>query len=277
MSRTRGDQLRQSLPPRRGGGSNAGVYFLAIVCALTVLTAARPANAAPSDPDALPGGSWASIAGLPDFTGVWNVKDQFKNMGKPRPRPKLTPAYAARRDAFVAAEAKGENIQPASANCVPFGMPQVMTLYPIEFVPTPGKITVLMETDSQMRRIFTDGRPLPADPDLTFQGYSVGHWEGRVLQVDTVGFDPQTPLSPGGLAHSDALRIHERLRLVAPDILEIQSTLTDPQALAEPFTTTTLYERHRDWTLKEYICEENNHDFADDKGRPGMTLGPATP
>ncbi len=152
-----------------------------------------------------------------------------------------------------------------------------MTLYPIEFVPTPGKITVLMETDSQMRRIFTDGRPLPADPDLTFQGYSVGHWEGKTLVVDTVGFDPQTPLAPGGLAHSDKMAIHERLRLVAPDILEIATTITDPEALAEPFSTTTLYERHRDWTLQEYICEENNHDSADDKGRPGMTLGPARP
>ena len=261
--------------PGSGWMSRRGPIF-AVATALAVLAFAGPGGAAP-DPGALPGGSWASLARLPDLTGVWNVKDQFANLGKPRPRPKLTAAYAARRDAFLASQAKGENLQPPAANCVPFGMPMVMNLYPIEFVPTPGKITVLMETDSQMRRIFTDGRPLPDDPDLTFQGTSVGHWEGRTLDVDTVGFDPQTPLSPGGVGHSDQMRIHERMRLTAPDILEIQTTVTDPQALAEPFTSTVLYERHRDWTLKEYICEENNHDSADAEGRPGMTLGTGEP
>ncbi len=247
-----------------------------LVAFTAALMFASPSGAAPN-PAALPGGNWSSLARLPDLTGVWNVKDQFANLRKPRPRPKPTSAYAARQAAFLAAQAKGENLQPQAANCVPFGMPMVMNLYPIEFVPTPGKITVLMETDSQMRRIFTDGRPLPSDPDLTFQGYSVGRWHGRTLDVDTVGFDPQTPLSPNGLAHSDKLSIHERLRLVAPDILEIQTTLTDPEALAEPFSSTVLYERHRDWTLKEYICEENNHDSADAEGRPSMTLGQTAP
>ncbi len=66
---------------------------LAAACA-AALAICAPSGAAP-DPAALPGGAWASVARLPDFTGVWNVKDQFKSMGKPRPRPKLTPAYAA--------------------------------------------------------------------------------------------------------------------------------------------------------------------------------------
>ncbi len=271
-------------PTPTASPGNGSMNRRALLTALTAGAAALAlaawpgaAGSAPPSPSSLPGGTWASIAALPDLTGVWNVKDQFANLGKPRPRPKLTPAYAARQAAYLAAQAKGENLQPQSANCLPFGLPMVMTLYPIEFAPTPGKITVLMETDSQMRRIFTDGRPLPDDPDLTFQGYSVGHWEGRTLEVDTVGFDPQTPLSPTGAAHSDKMAIHERMRLAAKDILEIQTTITDPEALAEPFTSTTLYERHRDWTLKEYICEENNHDSADAEGRPAMTLESARP
>ena len=152
-------------------------------------------------------------------------------------------------------------------------MPQIMMQpYPIEFLFNPGLVVVAIETYSQSRHIFTDGRPHPDDPDLTFQGDSIGHWEGGTLVVDTVGFSPLTELSLG-VAHSDQMRIHEQLRLSAPDILEIQTTVTDPEALAEPFTTTVLFERHRDWTLKEYVREENNHDSADAEGRPAMTPG----
>ena len=216
------------------------------------------------------GESWDAIKQLPDWSGVWQGSiSSFK----PPPPPQLTPAYAARMAAYNAAKARGENLQTAHANCMPFAFPSSMGIYPVEFLFTPGKVTVAIETDSQMRRIFTDGRKLPADPDLAFQGYSVGHWEGDTLVDDTTGLVPAPQMEiMDGLGHSDRLRIHERIHLVGPDSLEVSWTYDDPEVLAQPWTVTRVYQRHRDWDLEEYNCSQNNHDAADDKGRPSMRL-----
>jgi hypothetical protein len=71
--------------------------------------------------------------------------------------------------------------------------------------------------------------------------------------------------------HSDQMRIVERIRKVSPDWMEIQTTITDPVVLAEPYTTTASY-RHLTDDIREYICLENNRDGADEKGRPSLNL-----
>ncbi|MDR2215417.1 MAG: hypothetical protein LBE59_06215, partial [Nevskiaceae bacterium] len=179
--------------------------------------------------------------------------------------------YQARLDAFRAAQKEGENLQSDAANCVPSGMPGIMTQpYPIEFLYQPDKVVMLIETYMQYRHVFTDGRPLPDDPDPYFNGHSVGHWEGDTLVIDTIGFVPSTMLAPG-VPHSDQLRIHERIRRVAPEWMEIEVTLTDPVVLAEPYTLTNTYKLF-DGELREYVCLENNRDSADAQGRPGIRL-----
>jgi hypothetical protein len=153
-------------------------------------------------------------------------------------------------------------------------MPGIMTQpYPIEFLFTPGKVTILIEAYSQWRQIFTDGRAHPEDPDLTFNGHSIGHWEGDTLVVDTVGFSTDTALGMSfGMRHSDKMRIVERMRLVAADTLEIATTVHDPEALTKPWTTTRVYGRHRDWNLAEYVCQQNNRNFMTDDGKAGIDL-----
>src|SRR5581483_11507581 len=122
------------------------------------------------------------IAKLPDWSGVWELDWQGGGGGRNAAPPKLTPEYAARAEKYREEQKHGEHQQTDTANCVPPGMPQIMTQpYPVEFLFTPGKVTVAIEAYSQMRRIFTDGRKLPEDPDPSFQGYSVGHWEGDTL------------------------------------------------------------------------------------------------
>ncbi len=69
-----------------------------------------------------------------------------------------------------------------------------MSLIPIEFSYTPGMVTVIAEAYMQVRHIYTDGRAHPDDPDLTYNGNSIGHWEGDTLVVDSVGFSKDTPL-----------------------------------------------------------------------------------
>lgn len=131
---------------------------------------------------------------------------------------------------------------------------------------TPGKVTIVIEAYTQVRHIYTDGRKLPDDPDPKFFGTSVGHWDGDTLVVDSVGFSPQTQLA-AGVPHSDKMRISERFRLTGPDTMSIETTITDPEALTAPYTTTSSLSRHRNWTITEYICEENNRNGVDDAGK----------
>jgi hypothetical protein len=68
------------------------------------------------------------------------------------------------------------------------------------------------------------------------------------------------------------MRIVERFRLTAPDTMSVETTVIDPEALAKPWTTTRTLARHRDWTIREYICEENNRNFLDAQGKAGVKL-----
>ena len=185
----------------------------------------------------------------------------------------MTPPYAARLAAYRDAQGRGDIQDTPAANCVPNGMPGIMTQpYPIEFLLTPGKVTIIIEAYSQWRQIFTDGREHPEDPDLTFNGHSIGHWEGDTLVVDTVGFTTDTGLSGFGVKHSDKMRIVERMRLTARDTLQIETTVHDPEALTKPWVTTRNYGRHRDWTIAEYICQQNNRNFTTEDGKAGINL-----
>jgi len=175
----------------------------------------------------------------------------------------LTPEYEAKRRAYQANPPQ----DTAAANCLPPGMPGIMTQpYPMEFLLTPGKVTIVIEAYTQVRHIYTDGRKLPEDPDPRFFGTSVGHWEGDTLVVDSVGFAPETQLA-AGVSHSDKMKILERFRLTDPDTMSIETTITDPEALTAPYTTTSSLRRHRNWTISEYICEQNNRNGVDDKGK----------
>jgi hypothetical protein len=212
----------------------------------------------------------------PDLSGVWEVTMGVRTRpgpGMPEP-PALTPEYAQKLAAFKAAQAKGEDQETPQANCVPPGMPGIMNQpYPMELLFTPGKVTIVIEAYSQTRRIFMDGRPHPDDPDLTYNGHSIGHWDGDTLVVDSVGFTPDTALGPSqGYRHSDQMHIVERLRLTAPDTMEVVTTIDDPKALTKPVVATKVLKRHPDWDIAEYICEQNNRNLSDEKGKAGIIL-----
>jgi hypothetical protein len=208
--------------------------------------------------------TWAEIAQLPDFaTGVWVVDPA----SRPHTVPELTAAYRDRVRADLALVDAGK-APDALANCVPPGMPSIMfwppinPYYPIQFLFSPGEVAIQAEFYQQVRHIHTDGRPLPDDPDETFNGASVGRWEGGTLVVETVGVTPQTPAVKGRweFEHSARMRITERMRLTDPDTLAITTTVVDPEALSRPWTFTWSYKRHRDWSIREYVCEQNNKD-----------------
>jgi hypothetical protein len=212
----------------------------------------------------------------PDLSGVWEVTMGVRTRPGPgaSEMPALAPEYAQKLAEFKAAQAKGEDEESPQANCVPPGMPGIMNQpYPMELLFTPGKVTIVIEAYSQTRRIFLDGRKHPDDPDLTYNGHSVGHWDGDTLVVDSVGFTPDTALGPSqGYRHSDQMHIVERFRLTAPDTMEVVTTVDDPKALTKPFSGTKVLKRHRDWDIAEYVCEQNNRNLATDKGKAGILL-----
>ena len=102
-----------------------------------------------------------------------------------------------------------------------------------------------------------------------------GRWEGDTLVVDTVGFSPLTQLERG-VPHGDKMRIAERFRLTDPETMSIETTISDPDALTTSYTSSRTLKRHRNWTIAEYICEENNRNFVDQSGKAGVRLGPQT-
>ncbi|HTX23598.1 MAG TPA: hypothetical protein VMD03_02990 [Steroidobacteraceae bacterium] len=225
----------------------------------------------PSGPQ---GGDWASIAKLPNWQGIWQLDWEHnpRLLGMAGP-PALVPTAQAKLTAYRKAQKQGEDLQPETANCLPPGMPQIMTQpYPIEFLFNPGKIVIVIEAYSQVRHIYTDGAKHPADPDDTFQGNSIGHWEGDTLVIDTIGFDPGTLIAPG-IGHSDEMHIIERIRKTDADHMQIERTIIDPKVLAKPWTVVLPYVRVKDH-IREYICEQNNRDSADSEGRPGERIAP---
>ena len=250
--------------------------FAAAVVAATVGVHAQQ-NFVPKKPTEA---DWAAVAKLPDFTGVWEAT--FGGGGRGgggRGRagggapafpagPQLTPAYAEKRKANL--DKRAEDSQ--AANCLPPGMPGIMGQpYPMEFLLTPGLVTIVIEAYSQVRHIYTDGRPLPDDPDQKFFGTSIGRWENGTLVAETIGFSPQTEIA-ANTPHSDKMKIVERFALSDPDTMTIETTVTDPEALTAPYVTTRTLRRHRAWTIAEYICEENNRNSVDQNGKAGINI-----
>jgi hypothetical protein len=128
-----------------------------------------------------------------DFDGVWipDVKDQHRQETENVPpwKPEVVPQIQR----LIAEEKAGRPFLVLS-HCLPHGMPSwmLMTHNAFEWLTTPGRVTMLGEVDgNRMRRIYTDGRPHPEDPDPTLHGHSIGHWEGDVLVVDTTAIAPR--------------------------------------------------------------------------------------
>ena len=230
----------------------------------------QDANAAPAGRGAAAGGGAAARGG---GGGGGAAGGAQRGAGGRGGGMQLTPEYEAKRRAYQAKPPEDS----ATANCVPPGMPGIMTQpYPMEFLLTPGKVTIVIEAYTQVRHIYTDGRQLPSDPDPKFFGTSVGRWEGDTLVVETVGFTPQITIA-AGVSPSEKMRIVERFRLADPDNMSIETTITDPVVLAAPYTTSGNLRRHREWTITEYICQENNRNSVDSSGKAGIDLSLPVP
>src|SRR5207342_48397 len=144
------------------------------------------------------------------------------------------------------------------ANCLPDPFAYYHMVDLARFVQSPGLIAVLYQgtTNSVHRTIFTDGRKLPADPNPTWMGYSVGHWEGDTLVVDTAGYNDKTWLDFTGHPHSDALHVTERFRRVDFGHMQLDMTFDDPTTYTRPWTIGMTVSFVADDDLLENVCLE---------------------
>lgn len=245
-----------------------GILALGMLCA----TAAVAADTLPKPGAAWPKGGYAALDKLPDWGGVWVLNRGGRPAGGAAQQPRLKGEYLARYQAWQKDMRENSGLgRREVSNCMPPGMPRMMGTgqYPIEFLFTPGRVTIQHEAWMQTRAIFTDGRGHSEDLDPGIFGHSVGHWEGDTLVVDTVGIKTITELETG-MGHSDKLHVVERFRLSPedPDILVVETTLSDPEALEAPYTRTYTFKRQRDWNLMEFVCAENDRNPV---GADGLT------
>jgi len=132
--------------------------------------------------------------------------------------------------------------------------------YPRKMIQVPGLLVILFERDTAYRQIFTDGRPLPDDPQPGFNGYSTGKWEGDTLIVETKGFRDGTWLDVSGTPLTDAATVTERFRRPNVGRLEIEITVNDPKAYTKPWTIQVNQAFAADTDMLEFVCPENERD-----------------
>jgi hypothetical protein len=236
------------------------LLVLALLRPATSQAAEEPATATTVNPR--PGAQdWARLAKLPDWSGVWTpfISDQNRRIqADPVPwRPEIAEQVKA-----LEAEEKAGRPKGLFVDCLPEGMPSWMLIShnAVEFLFTPGRVTLLGEMDgNRLRRIYTDGRPHPPDPDPTFHGHSIGHWEGETLVVDTVAVLPGSYLAVSeavGIPNNGDLHVVERFHLAEKDVLHDELEITAPRILTRPWKTTRIWfrQRARKYDIVEGVC-----------------------
>ena len=140
------------------------------------------------------------------------------------------------------------------SRCLPRGVPKADAFDLHQIVQADGLVAILYEYQTMYRQIFTDGRELPKNPNPTWMGYSVGHWEGDTLVVESNGFNGKAWLSGRGNPISDALHLTERMRRRDFGHMDVKMTIDDPKAFTKPWTAELHPELIPDTTLLESFC-----------------------
>ena len=191
--------------------------------------------------------------GKPDLTGVWQRLSTYVRDIAADLKPGEVQPWA---EALVQSRKENLHKEHMSLQCLPWGPSYSTSGRMAKIVQTPGLILILDE-DLTYRQIFMDGRKLEADPNPSWMGYSVGHWDGDTLVVESNGYNDRTWLDRDGHPHTEALRMTERYRRRDFGHMDIEVTLSDPKVYAQPWTVALNAQVVPDTELLEAVCNES--------------------
>ena len=216
-----------------------------------------------------------TAAGKPDLSGIWlaernrpcpkdgcadmEIGQEFMEIGwsVPGGLPYQNWAASLKKERMAK-----DGVGDPGSSCRPTGIIKMHTSpFFRRIVQTPDLLLILTERDAEFRQIFTDGRPLPKDPNPTWQGYSIGHWDGEDFVAETAGFKNQGWLDNDGRPATNALHVIERFRRNDFGNMDILITIDDSQAYTKPWTVKLPLKLLPDTDLLEYVCGENNKDL----------------
>jgi hypothetical protein len=230
----------------------------------------RPPGPPPGPAPRLPDNPFYGVnAGKPDFgglaKGMWQVPyivDMQKQGRAPDGSPVVVPFNALGKKIFDERTENHSKDDPEGF-CLPPGVPRMMyTPYPTEIFQMPDRILFIYEGGAHVWRIiWMDGRQQPKDPNPNYLGYSVGHWEGDTLVVDTIGMNERTWLDAAGHPHGEKLHVTEKFTRPDSNTLRLEATIDDPDYYTKPWTVVTTSRWAPGQELMEYICQENNRDL----------------
>jgi hypothetical protein len=192
-----------------------------------------------------------AFAAEADISGIWVRDPEPRSASSVKSEPPLKEPYAK---TYMATRTTAAAPTRAGEKCKIEGMPTIMAAHnALEILQTPGQVTVLAEYMTQTRRIYLN-EPLPAPDDVNpgYMGYSVGKWQGNTLAVQTLGVRDDVRYLH--IPHSAKMHISEKIHLTAPDRLQDDITIVDPDALTRPYLLSFRYKKDPHHRITEYPC-----------------------
>jgi hypothetical protein len=237
-----------------------------------------PTAGIPRNPDGTPNlaaPASKTADGKPDFSGIWDteknrpcppggcpdqeISQEFMNFGWGLKGGLPYQPWAAD---LVRARSEQNGKDDPGTKCLPIGFLRLShtDAFYRKIVQLPGLLLILHERDTTYRQIFLDGRPLPVDPNPSWNGYSIGKWDGDALVIQTNGFRDGQWLDRSGSPLTDRAKVTERLRRVNFGRMEVDVTVDDPRAYTKPWTVRLKLFLVPDTDLLDETCLENEHD-----------------
>ena len=188
--------------------------------------------------------------GKPDLSGIWSFLPPSGGITALKPSEIKPWAEEVHKQRLAELSKNSPGTQCLPGSVADQGLTKI--------VQTPGLIVILHE-DLTYRQIFLDGRELPKDPNPAWMGYSVGHWDGDTLVVESTGYNDRTYLDDR-YPHTENMRLTERIHRTDFGHLAIEEKRSDPAAYEKPWVSKISGLYNADTELLEYVCAENEKD-----------------
>ena len=214
-----------------------------------------------------------------DLTGTWfvDLSEGFSNFMYGPPYPEFIGQAKLDFEEGQRARAEGRPFRDAIGQCFPAGIPMIMTrVWPIAMVQLPTVIYMVSNFNNSFRQIFLDGRDY-SDPDLiiySYNGESIGHWEGDELVVNSRYIETYNHFIDTGIPISEDFRMQERMRLLENgEVLEIEHIMTDPNGWEGEWRNTKRWLRVDYTDIGEVEClpDLNDNLPSTQAGQDGLT------